>query len=128
MVLLPQPDGPAIRPMFHGRSSSGSEAVHWSREVFSAARSNMPRICAIRGDSTMGDSTVMVACMEDTSAEAAEDPRFALQPFLLEALQQLDLRLLVATLDEDEKLFGDVARIAPARRAAASASSTAAFV
>src|SRR5215472_13316335 len=88
MVLLPQPDGPTRRPMFQGRSSSGSATVHCNREAFSAARSKMPRICAARGVSAMGDSTVMVACMAASGHEG-----LALQPFLLEALKQLDLYL-----------------------------------
>src|SRR4051794_19504392 len=61
MVLLPQPDGPTIRPTFHGRSFSGSSTSQDSSEVFDAGRSNKPRTCATRGDSTTGDETMM--CM-----------------------------------------------------------------
>src|SRR5262249_12527001 len=63
MVDLPHPEGPVIRPIDQGRSSSGRETSQVKREVFSGARSNMPWICCTRGDRTTGDSTVMVACM-----------------------------------------------------------------
>src|SRR5579875_1609527 len=50
--------------MFHGRSLSGRQTFHSRREVFSQARSNMPRSWATRTDSAIADSTVMVVCID----------------------------------------------------------------
>src|SRR5207253_3083843 len=60
-VLLPQPEGPTIRPRFQGRSSRGNDTSHSSRDVWPGGRSNIDRTCSTRGVGSTGDSTVMWA-------------------------------------------------------------------
>ena len=49
MVDLPQPDGPVMRPIYQGRSSSGRFTSQRNEQPASTVRSNSPATCATRG-------------------------------------------------------------------------------
>src|SRR5262249_23718725 len=107
-VVLPQPDGPTMRPMCHGLPSSGKFTFHDRRLVFSAGKSKSPRTCCTRGVSTIGVSTVM--CMDSSllsrkRRRCSRHLRGTAQTFLLKTAQQLDLLRLVGAFDDDEKLL-----------------------
>ena len=53
-VLLPQPDGPTISPMFQGRSSIGSDTFQRRSLRWAGGTSNRPSSCLTRGVRSIG--------------------------------------------------------------------------
>src|SRR5450631_2789932 len=57
MELLPQPDGPTIRPTFQSKSSIGRLPVKWSSDFSARGTSKMEANCFTRGLFTIGLET-----------------------------------------------------------------------
>src|SRR5262245_57474079 len=57
-VLLPQPDGPTIRPICHGSSRPGNSAAKCAVAFSASGTSNMPATCWTRKESWIGQKTV----------------------------------------------------------------------
>ena len=65
-VLLPQPEGPTIKPTFHGFSSSGRLTCQVSALFAAGGTSNIPSSCITRGERMMCDCLAMVRFMRPT--------------------------------------------------------------
>jgi hypothetical protein len=63
MVDLPQPDGPTIRPTFHGASSYGKSPFHDSVDTSAIGTSNMADSCDTRPLAGSATDFVMSICI-----------------------------------------------------------------